>query len=233
MQMTPRQLREQIDAIDLELGELQPWEKKLTAMRKNYVLNDERNVVNIIENGLRGGQGRPAYTDLDPFDDGWPGLLETRDTIATLKERRALLVEQQPSKAQTAERAREADALAAEIQTRARALGVSTERAHAAVNEAARLCLAVAEETWRLCEANASLDKLATDADIVRPETLHPDAPMFPLAASASMLLSAFFHGGQPGRVDSSLVPDIRVTLAEHNQQGDVVPVTPVLAERG
>jgi hypothetical protein len=214
MQMTPRQLRKQIEAIDRELGELRPWEKKLTAMRKVYVLSNERDVVNIIENGLRGGQGRPAYSDLDPFDDGWPGLNETRQVITNLKERRALLVEQQPTKAETAERISEADSMAADIRKRARALTAPTDAAHAAVNEAARLCLAVAEETWRLFEANAALDKLTADADIARPETPRPEAPTFPLAASASVLLGAFFRGGEPGRVDPHLVPDIRAMVA-------------------
>ena len=68
LKMTPRQIREEIDAIEQDLAELEPWEKKLVAMRKRYVLSNERDVINIIENGVRGGQGRPAYADLDPFD---------------------------------------------------------------------------------------------------------------------------------------------------------------------
>ena len=120
-----------------------------------------------------------------------------------------------PSKAETAERIREAEALATGIRNRAKALTAPTEVAHVAVNEAARLCLAVAEETWLLWEANAALDKLSADADIARPETPRPDAPTFPLAGSASVLLRAYFHGGQPGRVDPDLVPDIRSALAE------------------
>src|SRR5258708_6973570 len=216
--MTPRQVREQIDAIDQDLNKLEPWEKKLVAMRKQYVLTNDRHVVNVIENGLERGHGRPALADLEPFDDGWPGLREARETIAELKERRALLVEQQPSKAETAERVREAESLAADIRKRAKALTAPTAAAHSAVNDAARLCLIIADETWRLWEANTPLDRLTAAADITRPETPSPSAPTFPLAASASLLLRAYFRGAQPSPIDSSVVPDIRTSLAESEQ---------------
>ena len=101
---------------------------------------------------------------------------------------------------------------------RAKALTAPTEAAHAAVNEAARLCLAVGEEAWLLWEANTALDKPTTDSDIARPETTGPHAPMFPLAGSASELLRVYFQGGQPGRVDPEMLPDIGAALAEREQ---------------
>jgi hypothetical protein len=195
--MTARHLREQIEAIDHELGELQPWEKKLAAMRKRYVLNDQRDVVSIIENGLRAGQGRPAISDLDPFDDGWPGLSEARETISELKERRALFVEQLPSKAETAERIKEAETRAAAIRKRAEALALRMSSVETTLNAAAHQALAVAHETSRLWEETTALDKLAAEADIARPETPHVQSPTFPAAAQLSALMRRCFSGGQ------------------------------------
>jgi len=208
--MTPRQLREQIEAIDQELRELTPWEKKLITMRKRYLLDDERDVVDIIENGLRSGQGRPAYSDLDAFDDGWPGLRETRETIASLKERRALLVANMPSKSEVEERTRETAALAGKIRARARELAARQQVLRGRLEEVAHLALSIAEDAHRLWEDNASLDRCSAEADIPRPQTPRAETESSDLAAPLSVLLRTCFNGGEPCAIDPVLANTIR-----------------------
>jgi hypothetical protein len=215
--MPPRRVREEIESIDRTLGELQPWEKRLTAARKRYVLLAEPDVVDIIEEGLDQGAGRPADPDLEPFDRRWPGLHATREAIADLKERRALFVEQLPSKAQTVERQREAEALAIEIRKRASDVAGRTASVQAALNETAGLALALAEDTWRLFEDNAALDKLTADADIARAETPRVDAVKLPLAAPLGLILRGHFHGAQPYAVDENAARQIHAELVDKN----------------
>lgn len=120
--MNARQIREQIEAIDERLQELEPWEEQLVVARRRWLIDespDARWAVMIIEEGLRPSGGRPASLDLPPLDAGWPGLHATRETITGLKERRALLVEQVPSEAETAAWVKEAEARAANIRRRA------------------------------------------------------------------------------------------------------------------
>src|SRR5947209_3823307 len=119
--MTPREVQKQIDEIDGRLKQLQPWERKLVAARRRYLLDDSaeaRSSIAMIENGVRPGDWRPNDPELDAFDRGMPGLNRTRDTIAALKERPAALVEELPSKAETDASARQADSLARDIRDR-------------------------------------------------------------------------------------------------------------------
>ena len=216
--MTPRQLREQIEGIDQRLKALGPWEKQLVAMRRRHLVEDTDNArwaIDIIDNGLRAGQGRPNDPDFAPFDDGLPGLHRTRDTIAGLKERRALLIEQQPSKAQTDAKKKEAGTRAADIRARAEALAASIAPLEAALNETARLALAVAEESHRLWEENSRLDRLAAENDIARPSTPRVEAPTLRTATALSALLGRHFRGGQPYPVDLNAARQMRNALRE------------------
>ena len=206
--MTPRQLRDEIEMIDRRVDQLQPWEQRLTAARNRYLLQNERAVVALIDAGYRPGDGRPSDLDLEPFDRSWPGLRETHRSLAELRERRALLIQQLPSETETIDRTNEADARAADIRARAEDLATRTAEVQTALNDAARLALEVADDTRRLWEDNAALDKFATAADVTRPDTPHLDAATFSVAMPLSVLLR-YFSGGQPNAVDSNLRREI------------------------
>jgi hypothetical protein len=209
LKMTPRQTREEIEAIDQDLAELEPWEKKLVEMRKHYVLSNCRDVVTFIENGLQSGQGRPALTDLEPFDQGWPGLREARDEIAHLRERRELLATELPSSADDARSVALADAIAKEIRERAKGLIDRSRNLDALLNEAARLALPLLEEIQRVWDNNKALDKLAFDQDIARPSTPRPATPSLDVALPLSMLLR-YLRGQEPNGVDPEVAAQIR-----------------------
>ncbi len=209
LEMKPRQIREEIEAIDQDLAELQPWEKKLVEMRKQYVLSNRRDVVEIIENGLRGGQGRPACADLDPFDHGWPGLREAHDEIAHLRERRELLAKELPSKVETARSVTQAETTADDIRARAKDLPARARRIETLLNEAARLTLPFLEDLSRVWADNAALDKLAFDHDIPRPTTPRPETPSLDVAVPLSVLLR-YLRGQDPNGVDPEVAAQIR-----------------------
>src|SRR5262245_49085400 len=177
--MTPRQAQDQIDEMDQRMKRLQPWEKTLVAVRRRYLVedtDDARSTIAMIENGVQPGDWRPGDPELDAFDRGMPGLDRTRETIAAMKERRALLIDELPSKAETEARTKEADALAADIRTRTKRLTARLAALDAAIGEFAALIADVAEETYRLADANVALDRLADEANIMRPETPSVDA---------------------------------------------------------
>ncbi len=195
--LTPRQLREEIEAIDRDLERLQPWEKKLTAARKRYLLDDDRYVVKLIEDGLSPGQGRPPNLGLDELDWGWPGLDDTRQTIAELKERRAILVEQRPSKSETEVQAKDAETRAADIRTRSDRFAEQCGALDEALRKLAPLVASIVEESRRLREDCHALDKLTRDADIPRPETTAADALAVPIATQLSHVLRGYLQGTQ------------------------------------
>jgi hypothetical protein len=209
--MTPRQVREEIEKIDRQLAQLQPWEETLSAARRRYVLagdDDARWALSVIDNGPR-GEGRPSDPDLAGFNEGLPGLRSTRQLIAELQERRPLLVHQLPSDAETAERTVGAEKLANDIRARAEHLATVTASAHATLNEAARLALVVVEEARQLWEDNAALDKLTAAADVARPETPRADGPKFRIATPLALLLRDHFIDARPGAVDANLRREI------------------------
>jgi len=109
------------------------------------------------------------------------------------------------SHTETAERTAEAEKLTNDIRARAERLATVTAAAHAALNEAARLALVVVEETRRLWEDNAALDKLTAAADVARPETPRADGPTFPLATPLALLLRDHFIDARPAAVDAAL----------------------------
>lgn len=216
--MTPRQLREQIEKIDAQLKELESWERKLTTTRRRWMINDSddaRSVVTIIDEGVARGQGRPAALDLPQLGAGWPGLQATRNTIAELKDRRAVLVEELPAKSETQRKTKEAEARAAGIRARAEDLAARTASAEAALNEATHLAVAVAGDTWRLWAENAALDKLTADADITRPDTPRLDAPAIAVAMPLGVVLTAHFTGGRPAPVDENLQRAVAAAVGE------------------
>jgi hypothetical protein len=99
-----------------------------------------------------------------------------------------LLVHQLPRDAEMAERTQEAERLANGIRDRAERLATITATVGAALNDAAPLVLELASEARQLWEDNLKLDKLTADADIARPKTTRPDAPMLPIAMPLSLL---------------------------------------------
>jgi hypothetical protein len=116
---------------------------------------------------------------------------------------------QLPSDVETAECTAEAEKLANDIRARAEYLATITATAHAALNEAARLALAVAEESRRLWEDNTALDKLTAAADVARPGTQRADGPTFPIATPLALLLRDHFIDARPAAVDAALRREI------------------------
>ena len=178
-------------------------------MRQRYVLSNQRDVVRIVENGLQHGEGRPACADLEPFDQGWPGLREAHDEIAHLRERRELLAKELPSRAETASTVTQAEAKADDIRARAKDLPACARRIETLLNEAARLALPFLEDLSDVWQDNAALDKLAFDHDITRPKTPRPETPSFEMANPLSALLR-YFHGQEPNGVDPEVADRIR-----------------------
>jgi hypothetical protein len=214
--MTPRELRQQIDATDRRLKELRGWENQLVSMRRRYLVDDSdtaRWALAIIDEGLGPGAGRPNDPELAPLDGGKPGLRATRETIAGLAERRALLEHQRPSSVDTAKTAEAARVSADAIVERTTQFDAQTRRLRIALDDLARLALAVATETRQLWEENVGLDALCADGDIARPETPRHDAAAIPAANPTGALLMHHFLGGSPDYVDQDLVRDIRASL--------------------
>lgn len=215
--MTPRHIREELEKIDRALAKLQPWEQTLATARQRYLLStddDARWALTVIDDGPH-GSFRPSDPDFAGFDEGLPGLKETRRLIALLRERRPLLVHQFPSADETAESIHAVEHLAQDIRARAERVATLTEHVRTALNEAAPLVLDLADEARKLWENNLSLDKLAADADVPRPETPRPDAPKLPIAAPLSLLLHGHFvDDGKPASVDASLRREILDALA-------------------
>ena len=211
--MTPRELHNELSATDTRLAGLVPWEVKLTAAKKERLLratHDARDEIVLIEHGLKSGHGRPNDPFFEPFDQGWPGLIETRRTIAELLERRAALADALPNEAVVADVTRRAEAQADEIRQLAQTIDARTTAAASALTEAARLLLAVAQDTRTLWERNTALDRFTRDANVARPDTPRRDAMVHPLAASLGRLLfDHFIAGGQPDAIDTSLIRQI------------------------
>lgn len=202
--MTPAQLRDEIRSIDSRLGWLEPWAAQLSAARQDRLLQttrEAREELAIIDRGVRGGQGRPNDPLFEPFDTGAPGLIDARQEIADLRERRTALADRLPNESQRAARIREADEQAREIRDLATALDDQTQAAFAALNDAARLALLVAKQTRALWEKNDSLSSYTRDADVPRPDTPRRDALIYPLAAPLGRLLVGYFMGGAPHAV--------------------------------
>jgi hypothetical protein len=210
--MTPGQLHEEVRTIDARLGQLMPWEAQLSAGRQERLRNatrEAREEIAIIEHGVRGGQGRPSDPMFAPFDSGWPGLIDTRQQIAELQERRTALAEALPDDSERAAQIADSEQRAAEIRNLAATLDERTQAAVAALNDAARLALLVAQQSRTLWEKNISLDKYTRDAAVPRPETPRRDALTYPLAAPLGRLLVGYFMGGQPEAVESDLTHNI------------------------
>ena len=205
--MTPRHIREELEKIDRALTKLQPWEETLAAARKRYLLSTDEDApwtLSVIDDGPHGSV-RPSDPDFAGFDEGLPGLKDTQKQIALLQERRPLLVHQLPSAAETAESIHAVKKLAQEIRAGAERLATLMATVSAALNQAAPLVLDLADEARKLWENNLSLDKLAADADVLRPETPHLDAPNVPVAAPLALLLMAHFTDPRPASVDPTL----------------------------
>ncbi len=109
------QVRQKLADVDRRIATLKPWQETLTKARQRYLLggdNHSREVVAVIEHGVRSGEGRPADPELEGFDLGLPGLLACEGEMARLRERRALLEGELPSDEQVAEADKEARELA-------------------------------------------------------------------------------------------------------------------------
>ena len=114
---------------------------------------------------------------------------------------------------------KEAEARATEIRARADALATRIAPLEAALNETARLALAVADESHKLWQENGMLDRLTTDNDIARPSTPRVEAPKLSTAATVAALLSRHFHGAQPYAVDVNVARQIRNALVEPERE--------------
>ncbi len=198
--MTTRDVHTTIEDIDQQLARLQPWEATLTARRTRAVAEGQRAMIDFIDAGPARGAGRPADPDFVPFDRGLPGLVTTRADIAALQERRVLLAEQLPSKAQTAAKVKEAEALAADVRAlaeRQAACVVAFEQALATLKP---LALDVADATRRLGEGNKRLDTLTAAADISRPDTPRLTSTLRIDSTVAQVVQTAEFYRRNAGR---------------------------------
>ena len=203
--MNRRELRAEIASIEHQLADLRPWEAQLTVARQQRLVQSTREAreeLVLIDRGIRHGQGRPNDPVFAPFDEGRPGLIEARQTIAELQERWTALQDALPDSPDYTHEAEE-------IRTLAATLEEQTAAAVATLNEAARLALIVAQQTRTLWEKNAALDKLTRDADVPRPDTPRRDALTYPLAAPLGQLLVGYFMGGSPHAVDTHIIERI------------------------
>ena len=218
--MTPRDVKVELEAIDRRLKELEPWDQRLTAARNRYVLQDRRDVVALIEDGLRPGNGRPDDPDLEPFDRRWPGLRETQRTIANLHERRGLLEHQLPSDVKVSATKSDAQTQADTIAQHAQQLDEQTATFRTAVGDLAQLALDVAQGARSLWEENVALDTFCADADLARPDTPRREASRVAVAGPLGQLLAYYFIGGQPCAVDS----DLRQAIEESHERLRAAP---------
>jgi hypothetical protein len=210
--MTPRELHEEITSIDSRLSQLRPWEAQLSSARRERVMQttrEAREEIALIDHGMKRGHGRPNDPLFEPFDSGAQGLIDTRQTIAELLERRTALQDALPPDSDRAAHVREADERAAEIRELAEALDAQTQAAVAALNDAARLALLVAQQSRTLWEKNITLDKYARDAAVPRPDTPRRDALTYPLAAPLGRLLVGYLMGGSPEAVETDVTRSI------------------------
>ena len=206
--MTACELHDEIKSITHRLAELVPWEAQLTAARKARVLDttrEAREEIALIDHGMRKSQGRPNNPLFEPFDSGALGLIETRQTIAELQERRTALQDALPADTAHARSVADAEERAREILDLAATLDTQTQATIAALNDAARLALLVAQGSRTLWEENIALDKKTRDAAVPRPQTPRRDALTYPLAAPLGRLLVGYFMGGQPEAVEDDI----------------------------
>jgi hypothetical protein len=210
--MTPRELHDEIASIDSRLSQLQPWEAQLSAARQERLrqtTREAREEIALIDHGIQRGQGRPNDPVFEPFDFGARGLIDTKQTIAELRERRVALQDALPADTAHARSVADAEERAREILDLAATLDMQTQAAIAALNDAARLALLVAQGSRTLWEKNIALDKMTRDADVPRPETPRRDALTYPLAAPLGRLLVGYFMGGQPEAVEDDITRSI------------------------
>ena len=210
--MTPGQVQDQIRSIDARLAQLVPWEAQLSAGRQERLRDttrEAREEIAVIEHGVRGGQGRPNDPLFEPFDTGARGLIDTRQQIAELQERRTALADALPDDSERAAQICDAKEQARDIRDIATALDVQTQAAIAALNDAARLALLVAQQSRTLWEQNIALDKYARNVDVPRPDTPRRDALSYPLAAPLGRLLVGYLMGGAPEAVEDDITRSI------------------------
>jgi hypothetical protein len=185
-------------------------------MRREYLIAEDaraRWTVEVIENGVKPGDGRPDIPALEPLDVGWPGLNVTRETIVGLQERRILLVAKLLSEAETAEHVQQSLARAQEIKLHAEAL---TRRATlGSFGRLDEVCDAGAQRGRGLAPSvgrQCALDKLIDEAGIPRPNTPLVDTPKFDIAQQLIVLLWGHFAGGQLARESPEMAREVRAS---------------------